>query len=120
MPCSATSLPTRSSTITHRALAHPVHAQTHVHRDIAGDALRGYRPAMQPILERARRIADELLFPAALETDAADLLPVTNLDLLADEGFYGIGGPVEAGGLGLDPRPSLVGVGGVPGRRLPT
>src|SRR2546428_13052199 len=65
---------------------------------------------MQPILERARRIADELLFPAALETDAADLLPVTNLDLLAHEGFYGIGGPVEAGGLGLDPGTLCEGV----------
>lgn len=63
---------------------------------------RGYRPAMAAILERARRIADEVLFPAAMETDAADLLPAASLDLLAREGFYGIAGPADAGGLDLD------------------
>ena len=57
---------------------------------------------MHPVVERARAIADDVLFPAALATDAAELLPVANLDHLAREGFYGIGGPVEAGGLGLD------------------
>jgi alkylation response protein AidB-like acyl-CoA dehydrogenase len=53
-------------------------------------------------VERAREIAEGSLFPAALETDEADLLPVANLDLLASEGFYAIGGPREAGGLELD------------------
>lgn len=57
---------------------------------------------MDPAVERAQRIADDVLFPAALETDAADLVPVSSLDLLAGEGLYGIAGPVEAGGLGLD------------------
>jgi alkylation response protein AidB-like acyl-CoA dehydrogenase len=57
---------------------------------------------MQPIVERARQIAEEVLFPAALATDTADLVPAAALDLLAREGFYGIGGPVEAGGLALD------------------
>lgn len=57
---------------------------------------------MPPIIDRARRIAEEVLFPAAIETDAADLLPVANLDLLAREGLYGIAGPADAGGLDLD------------------
>ena len=58
---------------------------------------------MQPIVGRARKIAEEVLFPAALDTDASDLLPVSHLDLLAREGFYGIAGPVDAGGSNLDP-----------------
>jgi alkylation response protein AidB-like acyl-CoA dehydrogenase len=58
---------------------------------------------MEPIVERAREIADDIFFPAATETDAADLLPATHLDLLAREGFYGIAGTADAGGLELDP-----------------
>jgi alkylation response protein AidB-like acyl-CoA dehydrogenase len=57
---------------------------------------------MHPAVERARTIADDVLFPSALATDAAGLVPKAHLDLLAREGFYGIGGPVEAGGLDLD------------------
>ncbi|MGH2596575.1 MAG: acyl-CoA dehydrogenase family protein [Actinomycetota bacterium] len=60
----------------------------------------------ETIVERARRIADEVLFPSALRTDAADLLPVANLDRLAHEGFYGMVGPAEACGLELDPATS--------------
>jgi alkylation response protein AidB-like acyl-CoA dehydrogenase len=56
----------------------------------------------ETIVERARRIADEVLFPSALQTDSANLLPVANLDVLAREGFYGMAGPAEAGGLELD------------------
>ena len=54
-------------------------------------------------MERARRVADDVLFPSALQTDTANLLPVANLDALAREGFYGMTGPAEAGGLELDP-----------------
>ena len=57
---------------------------------------------MSSILQRARTIADDVLFPAALATDASDLVPLPSLDLLAREGFYGMDGPVEAGGLDLD------------------
>ena len=57
---------------------------------------------METILERARWLADEVLFPGALQTDAADLVPQANLDMLAREGFYGIAAPIGAGGLGLD------------------
>ena len=58
---------------------------------------------MEPIVERARAIADDVFFPAAPATDAADLLPVEHLDLLAREGFYGLAGPADAGGMDLDP-----------------
>lgn len=53
-------------------------------------------------MERARAIADDVLFAAAMQTDAADLLPVSHLDRLARGGFYGIAGPPDAGGLDLD------------------
>ena len=59
--------------------------------------------AVESIVERARAIADDVLLPAAAGTDAADLLPVSHLDLLAREGFYGVAGPADAGGLDLDP-----------------
>lgn len=57
---------------------------------------------MRDIVQRAQDLADDVLFPAALQTDAADLLPVSSLDALARDGFYGIAGPAEAGGLDLD------------------
>jgi alkylation response protein AidB-like acyl-CoA dehydrogenase len=57
---------------------------------------------MRDIVRRARVLAEDVLFPAAMQTDAADLLPVSSLDALAREGFYGIAGPVDAGGLDLD------------------
>ena len=57
---------------------------------------------MHPAVERAQRFADDVLFPAALATDAADLVPRAHLDRLAAEGLYGMAGPHEAGGLGLD------------------
>jgi alkylation response protein AidB-like acyl-CoA dehydrogenase len=63
---------------------------------------------MEPIIERARAIAEDVLFPASLDTDASDLLPVAHLDLLAREGFYGIAGPAEAGGTDLDPSTTSV------------
>ena len=54
------------------------------------------------IVETAQRLADELLFPAALATDAADAVPSELLDALADAGLYGLPGPPEAGGVGED------------------
>ena len=56
------------------------------------------------VLTGARRIAAEVLFPAAMATDAADEVPASHLDALAAAGMYGMFGPVEAGGLGLDQR----------------
>jgi alkylation response protein AidB-like acyl-CoA dehydrogenase len=57
---------------------------------------------MESIVDRARAIAEGVLFPAALGTDVSDLLPATHLDLLAHQGFYGIAGPADAGGMDLD------------------
>ena len=51
---------------------------------------------------RAREIAEDVLFPRAAETDAAELVPRENLDALAAAGLYGISGPREAGGLDVD------------------
>jgi alkylation response protein AidB-like acyl-CoA dehydrogenase len=50
----------------------------------------------------ARQIAEQVLFPAALATEAAEVVPVQHLDRLADAGLYGLVGPSEAGGLGAD------------------
>jgi alkylation response protein AidB-like acyl-CoA dehydrogenase len=41
------------------------------------------------IADRARAIATDVLFPAALAVDAADRVPASHLDLLASEGIYG-------------------------------
>lgn len=50
----------------------------------------------------ATTIAREVLFPAALTTDRAELLPRGNLDALADAGLYGMFGPAELGGYAAD------------------
>jgi len=54
------------------------------------------------LVETAQRLADEVLFPAALATDASETLPVELLDVLAAEGLYGIVGPESADGAGAD------------------
>ena len=41
-------------------------------------------------VERARRIADDVFFPAAQDVDAAERVPAIHLDLLAAEGLYGL------------------------------
>ncbi|HEX4704327.1 MAG TPA: acyl-CoA dehydrogenase family protein [Pseudonocardiaceae bacterium] len=53
---------------------------------------------MTDYVARARRIADEVLFPAALAVDEAGVVPASHYQLLADEGFYGIAAPVDSGG----------------------
>ena len=50
----------------------------------------------------ARQLADEVLFPAAMDVDAADAVPGDHLDGLAAAGLYGAAGPRDAGGLELD------------------
>lgn len=42
-------------------------------------------------VERAQRLADEVLFPASLATDAAAAVPPELLDALAEAGLYGVG-----------------------------
>ncbi|HTS98812.1 MAG TPA: acyl-CoA dehydrogenase family protein [Streptosporangiaceae bacterium] len=51
---------------------------------------------------QAQRIADEVLFPAAIDTDGRDAVPRELLDTLAAAGLYGLAAPPEAGGLGAD------------------
>jgi alkylation response protein AidB-like acyl-CoA dehydrogenase len=51
---------------------------------------------------RARRIADEILFPSAMNVDSADRIPAAHLDALADAGLYGLAAPVSSGGLDVD------------------
>jgi alkylation response protein AidB-like acyl-CoA dehydrogenase len=58
------------------------------------------------LIEKARWIADEVLFPAALDVDGSGVLPAGHLDLLAREGFYGMAGPPEAGGLAIPDLPT--------------
>ena len=54
------------------------------------------------MIEVARRLADEVLFPAATEVDRAAAVPARQLDLLAEAGLYGAAAPVEVGGADLD------------------
>lgn len=55
-------------------------------------------------MARATRLAEDVLFPAALETDRSELVAAGLLDQLAAAGLYGLAGPPEAGGLGADPE----------------
>lgn len=59
-------------------------------------------PAPTDHVARAAAIADEVLFPMAPAVDSAERVPQSHLDLLAAEGFYGLAGPAEYGGLGLE------------------
>lgn len=54
------------------------------------------------VISRATEIADDLLFPHALETDRSDVVPRASLDALAAAGLYGIVGDPSDGGLGAD------------------
>ncbi len=47
------------------------------------------------------RLADDRLFPAALDVDASGEIPATHFEALAAAGMYGLAGPVEAGGADL-------------------
>lgn len=60
------------------------------------------RAPARSLVQRAQTLADDLLLPAALDTDAAETVPTALLDALAGAGFYGLPGAPEAGGLGAD------------------
>lgn len=64
---------------------------------------------MGDLVERARAIADDVLFPAAAEVDAQGEVPRAHFDLLAAEGFYGLAAPAELGGAGAE-FPELIAV----------
>ncbi|GAA1954364.1 acyl-CoA dehydrogenase family protein [Amycolatopsis minnesotensis] len=53
-------------------------------------------------VRRAGELAEEVFHPAALEVDQADSVPASHLNLLADEGFYGIAGPAELSSLAVE------------------
>ncbi|MGQ0774846.1 MAG: acyl-CoA dehydrogenase family protein [Pseudonocardiales bacterium] len=57
---------------------------------------------MASVLERVGVIADEVLFPAALDVDAEGVIPSSHFDLLAAEGLYGLVGLAEHGGGEVD------------------
>jgi alkylation response protein AidB-like acyl-CoA dehydrogenase len=59
------------------------------------------------MVERAHTIAEEVLFPAALEVDAQGAIPGSHFDLLAAQGFYGLAGDPERSGIEVD-FPSFV------------
>jgi alkylation response protein AidB-like acyl-CoA dehydrogenase len=61
------------------------------------------------LLTEARRIADEVLFPAAAAVDRAPTVPPRHLELLAAAGLYGAAAPASVGGADLPlPEFSLV------------
>lgn len=57
---------------------------------------------MRTILPVAEQIAEDVLFPGALDTDKASVVPVDRLDALAAAGLYGLFGPRDAGGSDAD------------------
>jgi alkylation response protein AidB-like acyl-CoA dehydrogenase len=56
------------------------------------------------IVSRAQAVAENVLFPGALETDSSRVVPRERLDAIAATGLYGLFGPREAGGLDADPE----------------
>lgn len=56
------------------------------------------------VLGRARQLAADVLVPAAMAVDSSHQIPPAHLDLLAAQGFYGMAGPREYGGLDVDFR----------------
>ncbi len=76
---------------------------------VAGQVRHHRQVTSPPPLERARQIADDVLFPAAMTVDGADRVPAGHLDLLAAEGFYGLAAPAAHGGLDVD-LPSACGI----------
>ena len=59
------------------------------------------RATPEAVMERLTAMAEDVLFPAAIETERSDLIPVELLDTLADAGFYGLAGPPDVGGAAL-------------------
>ncbi len=61
------------------------------------------------MLERAHTIAEDVLLPAALDVDANGAIPGSHFELLAEQGFYGLAGAPEDGGIEVD-LPSMAGI----------
>jgi alkylation response protein AidB-like acyl-CoA dehydrogenase len=58
--------------------------------------------AAAQVLTQARRLADEVLFPSAMNVDASDWVPPEHFGALAAAGLYGLAGPAAVGGLDVD------------------
>ncbi len=87
-----------------RSAAAQVIARARQERQHWGVAATG---SPRTIIERTRALADDVLFPGALDTDASTVLPQNNLDALASLGLYGAAMPGQVGGLGLLPTQLL-------------
>ncbi len=71
-----------------------------------------HQPAVHPdvdqrladatIVDAARTLADDILFPRALEVDTSTRLPIENLERIAEAGLYGLVGPRAMGGAGAN------------------
>ncbi|RFU82927.1 acyl-CoA dehydrogenase [Streptomyces triticagri] len=59
-------------------------------------------------LQRARWLADDVLFPSAAEVESDDRVPAAQLDLLAAEGFYGLAAPEDLTRLDLPDFPAVL------------
>ncbi len=57
---------------------------------------------MNDMVDRAARIADEVLSPAADEVDRTGTIPDGHFSRLAEAGFYGLVAPPEFGGAGVE------------------
>ena len=57
-------------------------------------------PATHPLIEAARRVATDVLEPAAAQVDATEV-PRSHLTALADAGLLGLSAPVSVGGAGV-------------------
>jgi len=53
-------------------------------------------------MDAARRVSEHVLYPSALAVDAADLVPASHLEAVAEAGLYGVAGPRDYGGADLD------------------
>lgn len=57
---------------------------------------------MTEMLQKAIKVADEVLLPAAGEIDRAGRIPDSHFSRLAEDGFYGLVAPKEFGGPGVE------------------
>ena len=56
------------------------------------------------LVEQAVILADDELFPKALQVDAKGVVPVAQLELIREAGFHGLFAPREFGGIGASPQ----------------
>jgi alkylation response protein AidB-like acyl-CoA dehydrogenase len=53
-------------------------------------------------IRRAQQVAEDVLYPSAMDVDAAPAIPAAHLDALAAAGLYGLAGPPGYGGSDVD------------------